>query len=328
MNLPETLKVAIDEEAARLGAYDLQQATQQLSQRYRDQQQRQHILDNNQRFVSNDAQRTAYVLSRMPATFGAVKYVLNELKNRCNLPFHTVLDVGAGPGTAMWAASEIFSSAREITMLEQDSSLIALGKKLASKSNHPFIQQAQWLQGDVLRQERFPENDLITVSYTMGEWEPTIASEIVKKLWSSTKKALVIIEPGTMLGFGLIRKLRQQLIDLGAHMVAPCPHTLNCPMPENDWCHFTTRIERSRLHKLAKGGSLGYEDEKFSYVVFAKSDFDLPDARILRHPLKRSGHVSLTLCTKCDGLIKKTISRRAGELYKKARNLEWGDILY
>ncbi len=268
----------------------------------------------------------AYVLARMPATFGSIKYVLNELKNRYNGRIHSILDIGSGPGTTMWAASEVFPEAK-ITLLEQDSSLIALGKRLASKSHHALIKNTQWVAEDVLRREQFPESDLITVSYAMGEWPQSLWSEITKKLWASAKQALIIVEPGTMPGFNVIRHMRQQLINDGAQMVAPCPHTLQCPMPAEDWCHFSVRIERSRMHRHVKGGSLGYEDEKFSYVAVSKSYAELPNARILRHPLKRSGHVSFMLCTKDQGLINKIISRRDGELYKRARHLEWGDTL-
>lgn len=327
MNLPESLKIAIEQETRLLGTDALINASQELSQRYRNQNQRKEILQSKQRFLSNDAQRMAYVLARMPATFGAVNYVLNEMKSRFGSSFNSVLDIGAGPGTAMWAVSEVFHHVHTITMMEQDSSLISIGKKLASYSDNSFIKQAKWLQEDVLKQERFPESDLIIVSYAMGEWPQANISEIVKKLWSSAKQTLVIVEPGTMPGFEVIRQVRQQLIDLGAYMIAPCPHTLKCPMPENDWCHFSVRIERSRLHKHVKGGSLGYEDEKFSYVAVAKSTVELPEARILRHPMKRSGHVSFVLCTKEHGLVNKIISRRDGELYKQARDLEWGDTL-
>jgi ribosomal protein RSM22 (predicted rRNA methylase) len=327
MNLPPSLKAALEEQAQRLGIQELSQASQQLSQRYRNQKQREEILQNKERFVSNEAQRMAYLLARLPATYEAVHFVLNEVKNRYSPDFHSVLDIGAGPGTVMWAASEVFPRAREMASWEQDSALITLGKKLATHSSHPFIRHAHWQQANVLKQESFPESDLITVSYAMGEWPQQALTEIIPKLWASAKQALVIIEPGTMNGFAVIRQVRQQLIDLGAHMVAPCPHMLACPMPADDWCHFSVRIERSRLHKQMKGGSLGHEDEKFSYVAFAKQKVDLPEARILRHPMKHSGHVSLFLCTKDKGLQKKIISRKDGELYKEARDLEWGQEL-
>lgn len=325
MSLPIPLKLAIEKETRTMNSGALTSASQQVSHRYR--QQRKEILDRKQHFLINDAQRMAYIAARMPATFGAVQAVLKQIKARYAGRYHHIVDIGAGPGTALWAASEVFPEISHSTLLERDSSLITLGKKLAQYSDTALIKQAKWLQGDATQIEEFPENDLTILSYTLGEWPVDSQAKILQKLWTAAKQCLVIIEPGTMEGFGVIRRIRQQLIDWGAFMIAPCPHTLPCPMPANDWCHFSVRVERSRLHKQAKEGSLGYEDEKFSYVAVGKSSVDLPEARILRHPQKRSGHVSFTLCTKQQGLINKIFSRREGELYKKARDLEWGDAI-
>lgn len=90
-----------------------------------------------------------------------------------------------------------------------------------------------------------------------------------------------------------------------------------------DWCHFAQRVERTSLHRRLKQGTLGYEDEKFSYLVVAKSSALTPSARIVRHPLIRSGHIQLTLCTP-QGLQRQTIRRSQGELYRRARQAEWG----
>jgi len=97
-------------------------------------------------------------------------------------------------------------------------------------------------------------------------------------------------------------------------------------MTTGDWCHFAERLPRSSAHRLAKSSELGYEDEKYSYVVVSRSAVRVPEARILRHPRKHSGHVELELCTP-DGLKRETISRKNGERYKRARKAEWGDAL-
>ena len=41
-------------------------------------------------------------------------------------------------------------------------------------------------------------------------------------------------------------------------------------MEPDDWCHFTCRVARSRLHKLLKGGEAPYEDEKFAFLAVAR----------------------------------------------------------
>jgi len=65
---------------------------------------------------------------------------------------------------------------------------------------------------------------------------------------------LLIVEPGTPAGYKNITEARRVLVESGAHIAAPCTHENTCPMEGNDWCHFTCRISRSRLHRLMKGG--------------------------------------------------------------------------
>lgn len=108
-------------------------------------------------------------------------------------------------------------------------------------------------------------------------------------------------------------------------MIAPCPHMEKCPMKGSDWCHFSIRLDRSQEHRQLKGAKLGFEDEKYSYVAFGKGKYALARGRILRHPQKRSGHVTFKVCA-TDGLIEETISRKQGALYKRARKANWGDV--
>src|ERR1700722_7716161 len=50
-----------------------------------------------------DALRLAYLIARLPATYAVVYKVLSEMKPRCG-PVHSLLDIGAGPGTVLLAA--------------------------------------------------------------------------------------------------------------------------------------------------------------------------------------------------------------------------------
>ena len=92
-----------------------------------------------------------------------------------------------------------------------------------------------------------------------------------------------------------------------------------------DWCHFSQRLERTAGHRRIKGGSLGFEDEKFSYVIATRLELNPVQARIIRHPQKHSGHVQLELCTSRGRLEKTTIAKSAKEDYKRARQSDWGD---
>jgi ribosomal protein RSM22 (predicted rRNA methylase) len=92
-----------------------------------------------------------------------------------------------------------------------------------------------------------------------------------------------------------------------------------------DWCHFAARVERTSMHRRLKGGTLGHEDEKFSYLAFARDPVTWPGSRIVRRPAISSGFVRLQLCVEGSELHDETVSRsRRGE-YRMARHAHWGD---
>lgn len=305
MNLPEELQLAIDAIAQHSPA--LRKAREALTLNYR---------EGGVSPFNDEGKRIAYLGARMPATYAAVRKVLE------NLPFQPnhLLDLGAGPGTASWAATDLFPDLKRLTLIEKSPDAVQLGKQLAQSSSHPALQNGRWICQSLA--EPIPKADVAVLSYVLNEVSDP--GSVIEKCWNAVD-LLVVIEPGTPKGFQLIRKLRQQLIDLKAHLVAPCPHAFACPIQGSDWCHFSARVERTRLHRLLKEGSLGYEDEKFSYVIASKSPVSIFQNRILRHPLKHSGHVKLTLCTERGTIEEKTVTRSDKKLYKQARDAEWGD---
>jgi ribosomal protein RSM22 (predicted rRNA methylase) len=64
--------------------------------------------------------------------------------------------------------------------------------------------------------------------------------------------------------------VRRQLIEAGAHVLAPCPHDAPCPLAAPDWCHFSRRVARSRLHRLAKDADVPWEDESSSLSLASR----------------------------------------------------------
>jgi ribosomal protein RSM22 (predicted rRNA methylase) len=251
--------------------------------------------------------------------------VLHETKLRVpGLRISSLLDLGSGPGTAMWAAADLFPELARAVLIEDSTEWIRVGRQLASKSQRESIRSAGWRQGSLAGPLPSGNFDLVTLSYVLNELRPNERQEAAREAWKRTGKLLIVAEPGTPAGFEHVRDIRRELIADGAHMVAPCPHAGECPMQEGNWCHFAARVQRSSEHRAAKSAELGYEDEKYSYVVFGREPLQLPVARIVRHPQKRSGHVELELCTG-EGLTRETVSRKKGEQYKTARRAEWGD---
>ncbi|MEO3852919.1 small ribosomal subunit Rsm22 family protein [Streptomyces sp. B8F3] len=168
---------------------------------------------------------------------------------------------------------------------------------------------------------------LVTVSYVLGELSEDVRRDVVAEAARSARGSVVVVEPGTPHGYRRVLAARQQLVDAGYEVLAPCPHSAACPMEGTaDWCHFAARVQRSALHRRVKGGELGHEDEKFAYVAAARIPAGKPaPARVVRHPQLRKGQVLLELCTAGEGLARTTVSKRQGPRYRAARDVRWGD---
>lgn len=322
MELSEDLRYAIEEELWDFSPKKLARVVSDLSNRYRTRK-----PSSGKSFIKSKDDVYAYTAFRMPATFAAVYAALKQVQE--GLPDwspQSLLDVGAGPGTVMWAASEIYPSLNTITLFEREEWMIALGKRLAKHSSARSIQQAKWVKTDITDKWETISHDLVTASYVLGELSEQNREYFIEKLWSVTKGTLVIIEPGTSVGFSRIRRVREQLIDLEGLLVAPCTHSLSCPMKEDNWCHFSQRISRSRLHRQVKAGELSYEDEKFSFIAVSREKGKAFEGRILRHPQIRKGHMVFEICSS-DGISNRVITRKDKELYRYARRLSWGSSL-
>ena len=322
MDLPDSLRMALAHELETIPRKQVAEAAADLSLHYREG----HAARESS-FLHSQTDVVAYAAYRMPATYAAVYAALDEVrKRRPGWQPRTLLDAGSGPGTAMWAANEVWPDIEEITLLEREETMMAFGKQLARHTNTAALRQANWKKVDLLGRWESEPQELVTTTYVLGELPQAKRESFINKLWSITADTLVIIEPGTPAGFAHIRKARQDLIAAGASVIAPCPHNLSCPMTGNDWCHFSQRISRTQLHRQIKKAVLSYEDEKFSYVVLSRSKGLPIGGRVIRHPQIRPGNIHLELCTP-EGLRSTIVTRRDKAAFREARDLKWGDSL-
>ena len=316
MRLPPELLAAIEQETSRFDGKQLARAAADLTERYKKDETRGSSI------VNSEVHRAAYLAVRLPATYAANRRVFAEIRALApHLEISSMLDLGAGPGTALFAAAEAFPHLRQATLIEADAAWFEVGKRLGGS----IPVRTQWLQRDLRSKLDFGPHDLVVISYALGEIPGSALEPLLERAWQNATKLLVIVEPGTMRGFSNVNAARSWLITHGGELVTPCPHHHACPMAAGgDWCHFAQRVERTSLHRALKGGALGHEDEKFSYVAAGRGFVSLPKARIVRHPRKHSGHVQLTLC-RAEGLGTRTVTKSQKQAYKEARKAGWGD---
>jgi ribosomal protein RSM22 (predicted rRNA methylase) len=134
---------------------------------------------------------------------------------------------------------------------------------------------------------------------------------------ANTSVTQVFVEPGTPIGFRVIRGARNVVLEMktddkntNPNVLAPCPHNISCPQPLDSWCHFIQRVERTSLLRTAKQASINWENEKFSFVAIMKGplpvqqaaadptspNYGLEESRLIRQPLKRGGHILVDVC--------------------------------
>ena len=317
-DLPAELKAALDARLHGLSRNDTAERAAAISQTYRG--------GGNSAAIRTEADALAYALARMPATYAAVSASLNALGEiRTEFAPASLLDIGAGPGTATWAAAEAVPSLKSFTLLDANAALRALAIDLARDSHR--LHAMNYQRGDARAVlANADAADLVVASYVIGEMNEGERRALAELMWAKTRDILLIIEPGTPAGYARIIALRELLIAAGAHVIAPCPHNDRCPLSAPDWCHFTQRLQRSQAHRQIKGAELPFEDEKFSYVALGRTPVVARPARVLAQPVVNKVEVTAKLCTSA-GLEMARIPRREKAGYAKARRWRWGNAV-
>ncbi|MBR0696814.1 small ribosomal subunit Rsm22 family protein [Bradyrhizobium lablabi] len=317
-DLPAELKAALNAKLEGLSRSDAASRAAVISKVYRE--------GGGSGTIKSETDALAYALARMPATYAAVIASLNALVEiRPNFAPNSLLDIGAGPGTATWAAAEAFPSLQHFTLLDANDALQTLAQALFRDSTRLGGVVYQLGQARALLAET-EAADFIVASYMIGEIGDADRAALTETLWARTTDTLLVVEPGTPAGYARIIALRAQLIAAGAHVVAPCPHDGACPLAAPDWCHFSQRLQRSRAHKQVKGAEVPFEDERFAYVALTRAPLPQRPSRVLAQTLVGKAEISAKLCTR-EGLAVKKIPRRAKADYALARRWRWGDAV-
>jgi ribosomal protein RSM22 (predicted rRNA methylase) len=318
-DLPAELKAALDAKLQGLSRNDAAERASLISQTYRD--------GGGSSAIRSEADALAYALARMPATYAAMSASLNALHEiRPDFAPTSLLDVGAGPGTATWAAAAAFPSLTSLALLDSNSALRALALDLAGDRTR--LRKITYQLGEARAALADSEaTDLVIASYMIGEIGVAERTALAELMWSKARDTLLIVEPGTPAGYGRIITLRRQLIAAGANVAAPCPHDRECPLPAPDWCHFTQRLPRSRAHKQLKSAELPYEDEKFSYVALTRAPPARHPARVIAQPVVTKVAVTARLCTD-QGILNASTTRRQKAAYQRFKKIAWGDAIF
>lgn len=324
MNLPVNILNKLEELVYKQDKKELAKNFRKISDKY--------IGDKNgQSLVNKEDEALAYAISRMPATYSAVKTACEQaiemLKLQKDLSLQnleSLVDVGAGTGAATLALSE-YVNFKRITCLEREDVMIELGKELLEEP----LENTTWLKFDINLEDFSEKFDVVITSYMINELAENKVLNIVDKLWNMTNKILIIVDSGTPKDHKRLVNIKNHLVQKGGNVIAPCTRNQGCALSEDDWCHFVCRVERTKMQKEAKKGDVPFEDEKFTYLVIAKEDIDVKIenfSRVIRHPIINTNMIKVKLCSNGD-IKEKIYTKKDKDKYKKVRKARVGDII-
>jgi len=313
MDLPLKIQAKLEYLLKNQNLKELQNISKKISERY--------MLSsfNDNKNITSEMEAKVYANMRMPATFSTSYNVLNELSKNYSFSISSICDFGGGTGSTLIAVKSLFPNVQNLTMIERDKHMINISKELIDF-------EYKLVEKDFIKDDIEQSSDLSIFGYTMNEVSDNDLFNVIDKVWSKTNKALVIVDPGTPVCYKRLQTIKQYLKDKGGFVLAPCPKCEKCYLGENDWCHFVTRISRSKTLKDLKMGDSPFEDEKYTYLIVSKTDERRDYSRVLRHPQLNSGFVDIKLCTH-EGVKNLRVTKSNKELYKTTRKAKSGDII-
>lgn len=313
MNLPNEINQKLEEKYASSNTKKLKEAANRISNIYVEE-------FSNGGSISSKEDILAYAITRMPATFSSISSALEYVLEFIEGDITSVLDLGSGTGSSLLACSFLLKNHPFLTAVEKEKEMIELSKYLLEEYD-----SKEYLNLDMVNE--YPtdkKSDLVIASYSLNELNKEQRTKTLDNIWLSANKYILIVEPGTPNASKEIKEIRQYFIDKGGYVIAPCPHCNKCMIEESDWCHFSSRVQRSKLHKLIKQVDSPFEDEKYSYIAISKMPCNRCSSRVMRHPIETNGKVTLTVCDNT-GVHKQDILKKEKDLYKKAKKITNGD---
>jgi ribosomal protein RSM22 (predicted rRNA methylase) len=298
-------------------------AAQALSERYRGER-----ASPGAALATGDMQTLGYAALIMPAAYAQLRGAMAATAARAPAwEPATILDLGSGPGTALWAACQQWPSLHTLSAWEREPAFIALGQRLAANGPEP-LRAAHWERRNLLglAPDAPQQFDLVVLGHVLNELEQHARAAVVAAAWARTRGVLLIVEPGTSTAFPVVRAARDQLLAQNASTLAPCAHDRPCPL-QDDWCHFPQRLARPEFQKRARGAPSAWEDAKYSYAAMARF---APQgsiwARVISEPSSNKAYAEAQLSTR-EGIELHRALKRHREQFRAVKALVWGQAL-
>jgi ribosomal protein RSM22 (predicted rRNA methylase) len=284
-------------------------------------------------YLKDSVDIAAYLGMRVPATYAQIAGALSQVKEAFpEFKVESVLDLGSGPGTAVWSAKEVYSTLKKATCIDNEGNLLSLGREIFRDSGLDV--EISW-EADSLRSDFGSKNhkfDLVIIANVLNELTEEERINVVNRAFTQCSGILVILESGTPKGAQIVEKSYQDFENKN-FLIAPFMN--NSFIEGGDyWIHFAQRFIRPefqrRVRQQMRISSLmasDWEETKYSYIALSKyQPKKTAWGRLLAPIKKQKAWFDITVLT-AKGIEKLQVFKRDKEKYNLVRKLKWGDIV-
>jgi ribosomal protein RSM22 (predicted rRNA methylase) len=288
-------------------------------------------------YVRDFTDTLSYLALRTPATYaqtyGAMSAVAELLPS---WQPKRILDLGSGPGVGVWAAKSIWPSLEDALCVEQETSFVQLGEQIMQTAERGI--RVRWEKKNLLEINSFeagaqkPLYDLVVISNVLNELSAAAVDKVLGRAWNVCCGVLLLVEPGTPLGSGIIASAAKKLSHTG---------TLLAPYIAENWVdtsdyylHFPQRFIRPeflrRVRQRMREDALmasDWEEAKYSYVAIGRMKPEkVVQGRCVGSVKAQKGFVEVPLL-RAEGITVLKVLKREKEVYNRAKKLHWGDVV-
>jgi ribosomal protein RSM22 (predicted rRNA methylase) len=283
-------------------------------------------------YIRDTVDVAAYLGLRIPATYAQIYSALLQLQEVIpEWKPKSVLDLGSGPGTGVWATKNVWPGIEKANCIDNEGYFLTIGRELFAKTK--LSVDIAW-DADSLRSDFGSKNnkyDLVILANVLNELESEEQQKTVARAFTQCSGVMIIIEPGTPHGTKVVESAYQNF-DNKCFILAP--YMENTFIPGKDhWIHFPQRFIRPefqrRIRQHMRTSNLmasDWEETKYSYIALSKiAPKTQAWGRVISPVKKQKAWFDLTVLTK-KGIEKLQVLKRHKEHYNLAKNLKWGDI--
>ncbi|MFN8493090.1 MAG: small ribosomal subunit Rsm22 family protein [Caldilineaceae bacterium] len=287
--------------------------------------------DQQQVHVHDHLDAVAYLGLRAAATYAQIFGALAAVGEM--LPTwqpQTMLDMGSGPGPALWTLPALLPSLRQITCVDQNTHFLNLGKRIIGEAEFPLT--VTWQQSDILRSSTQDKTtyDLVLIANVFNELNTSQREKLLEAAFQRCRGVMLVLEPGTQIGSGIVQAAAQQLAQVGT-LIAPY---INSHFVEEHWLHFPQRFTRPdfarRIRQEMRASPLmasDWEEAKYSYVAVGRIPPEIQLWGRTIGPVElMNGYLELPILTE-DQVLPLKVMKRHKQQYSFAKKVRWGELI-